>query len=195
MSPVDLTSLLDACQGEKVDDWCVLPHFGTQTDLLVGVVNPGSLDDPLITGTAPLYRALYVPDAHLTLAYGIAEDDDLPERREGPDWADENWRDIEPQLAYVLLDGATIWSVRYAYIKRGAGADAMLPWPQQQYEAALPPDRPVREGWDTTRWEVEFARLLNDLSPNCRDFDFDAGLRGFGLSIRDNDPISESKQR
>lgn len=90
MSPVDLTSLLDACQGEKVDDWCLLPHFGSQTDLLVGVVNPGSLDEPLLTGTAPLYRALYVPDARLTLAYGVAEDADQPERREGPDWADES---------------------------------------------------------------------------------------------------------
>jgi hypothetical protein len=40
----------------------------------------------------------------------------------------------------------------------------------------------------TTRWEVEFARLLNDLQGNDQ-FRFDDELRGWGLKALEVSPL------
>lgn len=114
--------------------------------------------------------------------------------RQRPDWADEDWGDpVQPLLAHVLLNGTMVWRTHYTYINRGAGRDGILPWPRKQFEEG--PDHPLDAlpgGWNTTRWEVEFARLLSDLQ-GIDDWDFDEVLRGWGLKIVDLSPLDATR--
>jgi hypothetical protein len=48
--------------------------------------------------------------------------------------------------------------------------------------------RPPPAGWHTTRWEVQFVRLLNRLNRNSED-DFERGLKGCELEVRESGPV------
>jgi len=67
-----------------------------------------------------------------------------------------------------------------------------LPYLQQQFEDAGRVNQ-ARQGWDVLRWELEFVRLFNLLHFNARDFDVDGALKGFGVLIRDDSPISRAR--
>jgi hypothetical protein len=88
----------------------------------------------------------------------------------------------------VLFNGTAVWQVTYTYINRGAGRDGILPWPRPQFEEGPTPLGATPGGWNTTRWEVEFARLLSDLQ-GIDDWDFDRALRGWGLRIHERPPL------
>jgi len=194
-----LDQALDACQGSKLENWCVIPAGEPGSDLLVGLADvASSTEPPALAALTHQDRAVYLPDASLGLGWGMdlrdwREDEERHHAR--PEWADQDWSGVERHYAHVLLNGVMVWRVLYAWINVGAGMSGVMPWPGREFEEraelgqVFPP-----AGWDTTRWEVEFARLINDLSGND-DFDFDAALKGFGLLIRDDSPIDLAKRR
>jgi hypothetical protein len=75
----------------------------------------------------------------------------------------------------------------------GAGRDGLLPWPAREYECVEASEH-RGAGWNTTRWEVEFVRLLSDLQ-GIDDWDFDEVLRGWGLRIHEESPLDPYKAR
>lgn len=108
-----------------------------------------------------------------------------------PDWMAPDWSDVWAQWAHVLLNGTMVWRVRYAYINRGAGMDGYLPWPHPIHDDVPGDDVGLdvrRVGWWTTRWELEFASLLNALQGNTWDFDLDSARR-FGRDVHDVSPL------
>lgn len=195
---MQLTHIFDACQGDKIDDWRRIPGGSFDepgTDLLAGLLDAGSAEEPALTALEHLYRAVYLPDARIGLGWGMETEYTRQWKGQRPDWADEDWSDpIEPTLAHVLFNGTMVWRVHYTYINRGAGRDGLLPWPTQKLEEG--PNYPsdvTPGGWDTTRWEVNFARLLSDLQ-DIDDWEFEAELRGWGLKILEASPLDPTRR-
>jgi hypothetical protein len=184
---VELTRIFEACQAERLHDWRVIPAGDPGTDLLVGLVDAGDQTGPALSALPHLYRAVYVPDARLGIGWGMT-DPHGPGATMLPDWAPEDWSGAERAWAHVLLDGTMVWRVLYTYVNWGAGIDGLLPYPAKRFEKGPDPLRALPGGWDTTRWEVEFVRLLNDLQEND-DWRYEDELRGWGLKIFDASPL------
>jgi hypothetical protein len=189
--PMNLAHILEACQADRLDDWRVIPGGDVpDTNLLAAVFDAGDQTGPALTALPHLYRAVYVPDARLGLGWGMdLEDSRHREPRTKPDWANPRWRGAEPKYAHVLLNGTMVWRVLYTWANWGAGISGILPYPSRKFEEG--PDYPLDVlpgGWDTTRWEVEFTRLLNDLNENDQ-FRFDDELSGWGLKILEVSPL------
>jgi hypothetical protein len=180
---MELARIFDACQADRLDDWRVIPAGEPGTDLLTALVDTGGQAGPALTALPHLYRAVYVPDARLGLGWGMRAGDPR-ELRSGtkPDWAGEEWSGAEPAYAHILLNGTMVWRVPYTDVNWGAGIDGLLPFPDPKFEEGPTPLGVEPGGWNTTQWEVEFARLLNDLQGNDQ-FRFDDALRGWGLRI------------
>jgi len=187
---VELTQIFDACQADRISNWRVIPGGDVpDTSLLAALVDVGSSERPALTTLPHLYRAVYVPDARLGLGWGMDPEDwrERPRLDRKPTWASDVWSGAAPNYAHVLLNGTMVWRVLYTYIDWGAGIDGILPFPEPKFEeTGLARYSPG--GWDTTRWEVEFARLLNDLNGNDQ-FRFDDELRGWGLRIHERSPL------
>jgi hypothetical protein len=192
---MDLARILDACQAEHLQDWRVIPGPDVpDTNLLGAVFDADDQAGPALTSLSHLYRAVYVPDARIGLGWGMDLEELRARRpRSKPDWASEGWKSAEPNLAHVLFNGTMVWRVLYTYLDAGAGLDGLLPYPAPKFEEG-PSLHHVPAGYDTTHWEVEFARLLNDLREN-RDFRFDDELRGWGLKIYDQSPLELTRPR
>ena len=123
-----------------------------------------------------LHRATYIPDPRLVLDWGQYADDATLDFM--PAWASPHWKHVVAQWARVLLDGAEVMHIKYAYIDRGAGADGYLPWLVEDRDPVPgDPSNTRRIGWSTMRWEVSFAALLNKLQGNAWDFDVDREMR------------------
>jgi hypothetical protein len=192
---MQLARILDACQGEEVDNWRVIPGGSFNepgTNLLAGLFDAGADDRPALTALEHLYRAVYLPDARIGIGWGMQTEYTREWKGQRPDWADGDWRDIEPCLAHVLFNGTMVWRVHYTAINRGAGRDGILPWPTKKLEPGHTPLDSTPGGWDTTRWEVKFARLLSDLQ-GIDDWDFEEQLRGWGLKILEVPPLELSR--
>jgi hypothetical protein len=196
---MNLADILNACQGDQLENWRVIPGGSFNepgTDLLVGLFNAGTEEEPALTALDHLYRAVYLPDARLGLGWGMRTRYTDERKGQRPDWADSDWGDpVEPCLAHVLLNGTMVWRVTYTYVNRGAGRDGILPWPTKKFEEG--PNYPLDVtpgGWNTTRWEVEFARLLSDLQ-GIDDWDYDDALRGWGLKIFEVSPLELTRPR
>lgn len=153
-------------------------------------------DPPALAVLHADYRAIYASDAQLTLAWGIDEEDwreaggGRQMSEEKPEWAaDTVWTSVHPHWAQIRFSGTAIWQVKYASIDWGSGVSGVLPWPSPRFsEERKLGSAPKIVGWGTTRWHVEFARLLNELQRN-NDFDFDAELDQIGMLARDISPI------
>ncbi len=188
---MNLAKILDACQGEELDNWRVIPGGFNEpgTDLLAGVFDAGAREEPALTALEHTYRAVYLPDARLGLGWGMKTEYTRQWKDQRPDWADSDWSDpVEPHLAHVLFNGTMVWRAHYTYINRGAGRDGILPWPEKKFEPGPTPLDATPGGWDTTRWEVRFARLLSDLQ-GIDDWDFESELRGWGLKVLEASPL------
>jgi hypothetical protein len=195
---MDLAQILELCQDSHLDEWRTIPGGEPGTDLLVGLVDAGTADEPALTALAHLYRAVYLPDARLGIGWGMESEEWQQSSRETrrlnfepkPGWADEEWSDVFAQWAHILLNGTMVWRVRYAYVNRGAGMDGYMPWPKEDRDAV--PDEPGasrRVGWSTTTWELSFAALLNGLQGNAWDFDVDRERRWKGILVRGGSPL------
>jgi hypothetical protein len=185
-----LAGILDACQADRLDDWRVIPGGDVpDTNLLAAVFDAGDQHGPALTTLPHLHRAVYVPDARLGIGWGMDLEDPRDRKpRTKPDWASPQWRGAEPKYGHVLFNGTMVWRVLYTYVNWGAGIDGVLPYPARKFEEGPAPIYATPAGWDTTRWEVEFARLLNDLQGNDQ-FRFDDELRGWGLKIFEASPL------
>jgi hypothetical protein len=203
---MELDRIFAACQADRLADWCLIPPGDAETDLLHGLV--ASMDtrhddsgeaheSATVTTYHHNYRAVYLPDARLGIGFGMwtheTEDWLERDRHEHLDWIPFYWKRALPQTAHLLLNGVMVWRLTYTYIDQGAATEVSLPWPDREYETDEDPLEPHRpSGWTTTRWEVEFVRLLNELRgiPQQR---FEDGLKGYGLEIRDRTPLDEAK--
>jgi hypothetical protein len=190
---MQLTQVLDACQGAQLDNWRQLPISSFNEpgiDLLAGSLwNAGGEDKPALVQLTHLHRAVYVPDVRLGLGWGMATAYTEQHRGQRPQWARSQWNPIQPMLAHVLFNGTVVWRTYYTYVNRGAGRDGLLPWPKENFEEG--PDYPLDVlpgGWDTTLWEVEFVRLLIGLQ-EIDDWDYDEQLRGWGLRVLEASPL------
>jgi Helicase len=130
-----------------------------------------------------------VSDARLGIGWGMETRYTHDWQGQRPEWAAQHWKDAKPMLAHMLFNGSMVSRVHYTDIDYGAGRHGVLPWPAKKFEKgpAYPFDV-LPGGWDTSRWEVEFARLLNDLEGND-DFPFEDELHGFGLKIAPVSPL------
>jgi hypothetical protein len=186
---VELKQVLDYCQAGRATEWRVIPGGDPGTDLLVGLVDAGTDDrEPALTALTHKYRSVFVPDVRLGIGWGMDSEPTNLRRplHEKPRWADPEWSGVYRQYAHVLFNGTMVWRVRYHYVDQGAGMGGYLPYFKQQFEQG-PGVQGSTQGWDTTGWEVEFVRLLNQL--NGTDFDLDGALHGFGLRIHEQSPL------
>ena len=176
-----LTDVLATCQGDRADEWRVIPGGEPGTDLLAGVFETRDSSTPALTALSHNYRAVHLPDPSIGIGWGMESEEwtrwfDSAKTQgvdPNPDWIAPDWSDIYVQWAQVLLNGTMVWRVRYAYVNRGAGADGYLPWPTPIYERVPGDDTGLdqrRVGWRTTRWQLSFALLLNRLQGNAADF-------------------------
>lgn len=195
---MDLRELLDLYQADHCDYWEQLPGGGPANRFLTGVIDVASSDErPALAAFQGSYRAVYTPDVRIGLAWGFDEKDwqdrepdtGSPIPTHSPEWASSGWSGTEPHFAVALFNGQPVWQAVYAYVNWGAGIDGILPWPSAEFEDRKLGEAPDIAAWVTTRWEVEFARLLNEIQGN-NDFLFDAELEGTGMVARDAVPIN-----
>lgn len=200
---MDLRELLNLCQGERDEEWIRIPGGGPGDRLPVGLIDVAfDKDPPALAVLHATYRAVYMPDPQLGIAWGVHDEDWREGNRgrqatdEKPEWAVLfDWTSAWQRWAHVLFNGAMVWQLSYAYINAGAGVDGILPWPRPVFsEDWQPGEGPELTGHETTRWEVEFARLLNGTQRNDA-FGFDAALQALDWSVRDVPPISAELAR
>jgi hypothetical protein len=186
---VELARVLDACQASQSENWRVIPHDEPGSNLLAGLVDAGSNNERALTALHHNYRAVYLPDARLGLGWGWNAGV-RPGEEQWPEWASRHWKRVELRLAHLLLAGTMVWRTYYTYVDQGAAQELLLPWPSMEYKPGADPltYRPRPAGWHTTRWEVQFVRLLNRLNRNSED-DFERGLKGCELEVRESGPV------
>ena len=194
---VDLRSVLDICQGDDAEDWITIPGGGPGDRFIVVLVDVASNQEPpALAALHHYYRAVYLPDARLGVAWGMTDEDwrEPDESRENPpEWIPKEWSSVRPRYAHVLLNGAMVWQVRYAAVNWGAGISGVLPWPRAQFTDRQVTDPPEVASWRTTNWEVRFARLLNELQRNDQ-FQFDRELASAGMQPLDIHPIDAERE-
>ncbi len=198
---MDLRTILDRCQGEKSAEWLLLPSGGPADQVPFALVDQASSDEsPALWNPTHNYRAVYAPDASISIAWGMGDMDrdgrSSGRQTEGqkPEWATgRDWTSAWPRFAHVLLNGAMVWQVMYAGINWGAGVSGALPWPDPLFgEGGDDPTRPAQIGCETTRWEVDFAALLNDLAGNT-EFRFGQELDALDWMVRERHPIEAQR--
>ncbi|HEX2231959.1 MAG TPA: hypothetical protein VHG69_01190, partial [Thermoleophilaceae bacterium] len=188
---MELRGLLDLCQGIKSDEWVRIPDSGPAEFLLSGLVNLGSYDEPRWVALHHMYRAVYLADARLALAWGLDPEDWSDPRRsrdDDPPWMPGEWSSVRQRYIHVLLNDALVWQVTYGSVNWGAGVSGVAPWPRADYPGSAISDEPVEPTYWTTSWEVELARLLNDLQGND-DFAFSREMEALGWDTRHIHPI------
>jgi hypothetical protein len=161
---MDLRAVLDLCQEDEAAGWRVMPS-GPAERMVTGLLDvAGSDEPPALVALQPDYRAIYMPDARLGIAWGIPDADARDERALAPpDWMPAEWSSARPAHAVVLLNGSAVWQVLYASVNWGAGISGYMPWPAPHY-ADGSAERPAVVGWRTTSWEASFARLLTRIA-------------------------------
>lgn len=161
---MNLRVLLDICQEERAKEWRRLP-IGPADRMVTALLDVAASDEPpALAALQPTYRATYVPDARVALAWGIPDADARNERDGGaPAWMPTEWTSARPLYAVVMLDGSVVWQVLYASVNWGAGITGYLPWPAAHHAGDLPHSSEVI-GWRTTSWEASFARLLTRIA-------------------------------
>jgi len=88
-----------------------------------------------------------------------------------------------------------VWQVVYASIDWGAGISGVLPWPSPRFARERQTGaEPELAGWDTTRWEVEFALLLQVLGGSDQ-FDFGRELNALSWRTHDIGPVDAERER
>lgn len=140
---------------------------GPAEHLVTALIDAAADDEPpALAALQPMYRAVYVPDARLGLAFGVPEEDWRGGREaRPPDWKPEEWNSVEPCFGILLLNGAAVWQARIASVDWGAGISGYLPWPNARYaDDRELGRRPTLVGWRTTSWEASFARLLTQIA-------------------------------
>jgi hypothetical protein len=159
---MELTRILDACQGDRLDDWRIIPGSDApDTNLLAAVFDAGDQSGPALAALPHLHRAVYMPDARMGLGWGMELEDWRDRRpRTKPDWASHDWNSAEPNLAHILFNGAMVWRVLYTYIDRGAGRDGILPYPARKFEPGPTPPYATPGGWDTTHPSPRWSRMV-----------------------------------
>jgi hypothetical protein len=185
---IDLRTILNVAQGAHYDEWVRIPGGFPGDNLLTAFLDVSSSQDPpALAAFHHWYRATYVPDARIGLAWGMADEEALERRNDqednAPDWKPSNWRSVEPRYVHILLNGSLVWQVCYGSVNWGAGVDGEVPWPQPGH-----PRNGGKPTYWTTRWEAELVRLINDLQENT-DFRFDDELAATGMQVRDFHPL------
>jgi hypothetical protein len=193
---IDLRQIFDACQ--DAEDWVAIPGGGPSSLLMTALQDVSSSQEPpALAAFHHWYRAIYVPDARLAVAWGMPDDDwrDRNPRVDPPEWKPEGWNSVEPRYAHVLLNGSPVWQVRYGSVDWGAGISGDVPWPNPRFkERSGIEDAPEIEAWETTTWEYEFARMLNDLSGHD-DFRYEAEVKqAAGMQVLDIHPLDAARE-
>lgn len=190
--PMDLRALLDLCVDERADDWRVLPA-GPADHMVTGLVDIAApTEPPALAALQPMYRAVYVRDARLGLAWGIPKGDWRDERETPPPaWMPEEWNSARPRYAVVLLNGCVVWQILHASVDWGAGISGYLPWPSPRYAQGRPRSG-ARQiiGWSATSWDAAFARLLTRIAGHS-DFRSRTEEVAAGMLLEQRHPLGD----
>lgn len=197
LNDIDLRAIHGLCQGEHSGDWTMTPDGGPAERLVTGLIDVASSDEPpALAALQHDYRAVYIPDARLALGWGMNDVDsrDRDHHEDPPAWIPDHWGGARIRYAHIFLCGAMVWQTAYASVNWGSGVSGVFPAPSADYPRS--PDaewsEPIEPRWRTTTWEVEFARLLNDLRGNA-DFPFSNELAALSFEVLDIDPIDAER--
>jgi hypothetical protein len=97
---MELARIFDACQGDRLDEWRVVPGGDVpDTNLLAALVDGGDQSGPALATLPHLHRAVCVPDARVGLGWGMDPEEWRDRRPKGkPDWASPQWSNAEPSV-------------------------------------------------------------------------------------------------
>lgn len=108
-------------------------------------------------------------------------DEDESDRRQRyerfvPEWAEQDsyeWKNARDGWAVILLGGSPIWQTLLWYLDWGSGIGGYVP----NFKPVFGDDDEELGGgakkidrWETTRWEIGLAGLINELSNAGREF-------------------------
>jgi hypothetical protein len=163
-----LPELRQRITGSVAENWHVIPQDGpTYRDRFAVTMGPMATH---MEADTHLYVAVFEADVDLTLAWGMEFDFAWIDGRQRDtrkfDWAnafpDES---VSVSIADVFWRGSLIDRIHYVLVD---GARGLLPWAREYDELK------------TSRYEYDFARLLNDLSGH-REFDHYFETAGFRI--------------
>jgi hypothetical protein len=97
---MELARIFDACQGDRLDEWRVVPGGDVpDTNLLAALVDVGDQSGPALATLPHLHRGVCVPDARLGLGWGMDPEEWRDRRPKGkPDWASPQWSNAKPSV-------------------------------------------------------------------------------------------------
>jgi hypothetical protein len=144
--------------------------------MIAGLFDPGSAEAGM-SALTPGALAVYEPDASLSLAWGVPEDDDSS-RCVGddlPEWLvtdSHEWGSATRGWAVVLLNGSPIWQTPIWYIDWGSGIGGHVAGFSPQFKDYNPDDAEDRGsvGWRASQWATDLAALIESFSPTAGQF-------------------------
>lgn len=190
---MNMSEIFEACQYAKRELWLWRSPMSTLAHLSQWTLPPDVRDDdedvretavPVRTSTA-----VYLPDPRLSIMWGLhLESWVQKERKHRPVWSPEPMPFLLPYEsdgAAILLNGVPIWEVDTATVRQWQRGHAVLARPREHFLGER------KRPWVMT-WEVEFARLISDLSSGTLHEEIWAALVGADLfDVRDTDPIRD----